>query len=236
LPGNSPQFKIHCTQFSFARFESVRGDISRQAALPSTEVPVADKPNEFAALMERVAQGDKQALAEVYEKYHKAIRMVVRYRLNKYPQLRTLNDSMDFVQMLWQDLLAEPEKLDEFSTIERLLKYLAVRIEHKIEKVQRKYTAQKRDLRRRRHLSAPGVAVAAAAVTDPRPDPAQQAASHEAWERWSLSLPERHRQVIIMLRDGFTYDEIAAELCCSMRTIKRLVAKLRNMLPPEPLP
>jgi len=190
---------------------------------------VADKPNEFAALMERVTQGDQQAIAEIYEKYHKAIRMVVRYRLDKYRALRTQFDSMDFVHLLWQDLVAHPEKLGEFSTIETLLKYLAGMVKHKIEKTQRKYTAQKRDLRRCRHLSDPGVTAAAAAIADPWPRPDQQAASHEDWLRWLESLPEHYRQAVIMVRDGFSYQETAAKLGCSERSIRRIMAKIRYM-------
>jgi len=55
---------------------------------------------------------------------------------------------------------------------------------HKVEKVQRKYVAQKRDRRRLRHLDDPCIATAATAITDLRPDPAQAAALQDEWERY----------------------------------------------------
>jgi DNA-directed RNA polymerase specialized sigma24 family protein len=140
---------------------------------------MADKPNPVATLMERVIQGDEQAAKELYERYHEPLIFIIRQRLNRSPQLRTQFDSMDFVQKVWEDILAHPEKLRDSSTLETFLKYLMGTACHEIQKAQRKYFAQKRDLRRRRHLSDPRVTAAAAAVADPRPDPAQQAAAHE---------------------------------------------------------
>ncbi len=192
---------------------------------------MADKPNPFAALMERVAQGDQQAIAEIYEKYHKAIIFVIRQRLKRYAELRAVNDSLDFLQEVWFSTLADPEKLREFATFEEFLKYLAGVACNKVDKAQRRYSAQKRDLRRRRHLSDPDVTAAAAAVADPWPRPDQQAASHEAWLRWLESLPEHYRQAVIMLRDGFSYQETAAKLGCSERSLRRLMAKVRAMRP-----
>lgn len=194
---------------------------------------MADQPNELAALVERVAQGDKQAAEEVYEKYHKAILMVVRYHLNQSPCLRALCDSMDLLQDVWLEVLAHPEKLVGLTAPEVFSKFLTAVARHKVQKAQRKYFAQKRDLRRRRHLSDPGIAAAAAVVTDPCPDPAQQAASDEEWGRWIASLSPRQQLVALMLRDGLTYPEIAAKLGCSKRSIRRIAAELRGPVPIE---
>jgi RNA polymerase sigma factor (sigma-70 family) len=197
---------------------------------------MADEPNEIVALIERVIQGDEQAITELYDKYHKALILIIRYRLNRSPRLRTLFDSIDLLQEVWEDVLAQPEKLRDFATFEAFFKHLARMAHHKVEKAQRKYSAQKRDLRRRRHLSDPGVAAVAAAAADPRPDPAQQAASHDTLVRWLFSLPWRQRRVVLRLGAGYSYQEIAAELACSERTIERMVAKIRHLPPPVPLP
>lgn len=197
---------------------------------------MADEPNEFAALMERVAQGDEQAAEEICERYHKAIILVIRSRLNQSPQLRTQFDSTDILQQVWEDVFAHPEKLRDFATFEVFLKHLAGMACHKVQKAQKKHFAQKRDLRRRRHLSDPGVAAAAAAVADPQPDPAQQAASDDALVSWLFSLPRRPRLVVLRLGAGYTHPEIAAELGCSERSIGRIVARIRRLPPPVPLP
>jgi RNA polymerase sigma factor (sigma-70 family) len=196
---------------------------------------MADEPNELAALLERVAQGDKQAAEEVYEKYHKAILMVVRYHLNQYPRLRALCDSTDFVQDVWLEILAHPEKLRGFSAREVFCKFLEAVARHKVQKAQRKYAAQKRDLRRRRHLSDSGVAAVAAAAADPHPDPARQAATLDEWMHWLGSLTPRQQLIVLMRRNGCTYQEIAAQIGCSKRSMRRLLAVLRS-LSPEPLP
>jgi RNA polymerase sigma factor (sigma-70 family) len=194
---------------------------------------MADEPNEFSALMERVSLGDEQAAKELFDRYHEALIRVIRYRLNLFPQLRTQFDSFDFLQEVWQDVFADPEKLHEFATFEGFRMFLAQVARHKVEKAQRKYAAQKRDLHRHRNLGDPGVGAAAAAVADPRPNPAQQAASHEAWMDWLRSLLPRQQLIVLMLRNGCPYQEIAAELSCSVRTIKRLVAEIREMPVPS---
>lgn len=197
---------------------------------------MADKPNQFEVWMERVIQGDQQAVAEVFERYREAMLIAIRYRLDKYPRLRTQFDSTDFLLEVWEDFLSHPEKYRDIITFEGILKHLASAAGHKVEKARRRFVAQKRDLRRSRHLSDPGVAAVVAAVADPHPDPAQQAAWNEAWGRWIALLSPRQREVSLGLRDGLTYQEIAAELGCSKRSIKRIVAELRDLPPPEPLP
>lgn len=196
---------------------------------------MANEPNQFAALMERVIQGDEQAVAELYNRYYKAIIMVVRYRLDRSPRLHALYDSTDFLQEVWEDVLAHPEKLRDLATFEAFFEQLARMARHKVEKTQRKYATQKRDLRRRRHLSDPGVTAAAAAVADSQPDPGQQAASDEEWGRWIVSLSPRQQRIVLMLRNGLTHEEIAAELGCSERSIRRLVSELRYLPSPVPL-
>lgn len=193
------------------------------------------EPNPFETLMERVSQGDEQAAAELYERYHKAIILIIRHRLNATPQLRALFDSIDFLQEVWQDIFAHPEKLRDFATFEAFLKYLAEMARHKVQKAQRKHASQKRDLRRVHHLGDPGVSAAAAAITDARPSPAQRAARFEVWLRWVMSLPLPQRRIVLMLRDGFTYQEVAAELDCSERSIRRIIADIRGIPPPLPL-
>ena len=190
----------------------------------------------FATLMERVSQGDQQAATELFEQYQKAIIFVVRQRLNAYPQLRALFDSIDFLQEVSQDVFADPEKLRDFTTFEVLLKYLVEMARQKVQKDQRKYASQKRDRRRVRHLGDSGVSAAAAAIADARPSPAQRAAMSEVWLHWILSLPLPQRRIVLMLRDGCTYQEIAAEFDFSERSIRRIVAEIRGMPPPMPLP
>lgn len=197
---------------------------------------MADEPSEFTALMVRVSQGEEQAFQEIYDRYHKAIRLVIRYHLNRSPQLRTQFDSIDFLQEIFKDLFAHPEKLPGFTASKDFLKYLAVVAHHKIEKARRQLTTQKRDLRRTRHLSEPEIAVRVAAVADPQPGPAQQAESREAWLRWLNSLTSRQQNIVLRLRDGCTYQEIAAAQRRSVRSIERVVHKLRDIAPPGVFP
>lgn len=195
---------------------------------------MSDEPNEFAALMERFAQGDQRAVAELYGKSHHVVIRCIRYHLNRYRRLRTQYDSIDFLQSVWTYIFSAPEKLHDFAVFEDFRKYLLKVTRHKLEKARRKHLdTQERDLGRVCHLSDPDVEVLATAVADPQPSPAEQASSQEHWDSWLLPLSPRLRRVVVLLRDGLSCREIAARLGCSLRSVGRMVVKLRRAFPPD---
>lgn len=196
-----------------------------------------EQTTEFAALMERFAQGDQQAATELYNKYNEAVIRVVRYHLARFPRLRWQYDSIDFSQSVWASVFFDPEKLRDFAQYQDFLMHIWNVTRHKIDNARRKHLGtQKRDLRRTRHLGDSDVATAAGAVADPEPSPLQQVLSHELWQCWLTSLPPRTRTAAVLLAYGYHHRDIAKQLGCSLRSIERVVAKLRRKAPPGMFP
>jgi DNA-directed RNA polymerase specialized sigma24 family protein len=167
---------------------------------------MSDKRITFSALLDRVAQSDEGAVQELVEQYREPLIHVIRRRLRSYPKLRRLFDSTDFLQDTWQQILEHPEKLQDFSTFNDLMRHLACIVNHRIEHTRRQYLdAQKRDLRRDRSLSDPDIASMAMTQSDP----GARAAFYDLWVRWLRSLSQPQRVVALMLRKGSTHSEIA---------------------------
>lgn len=184
--------------------------------------------NAFPALLVRAAQGEKQAINELFEQSQKATIQAIRFHLSRLPHLQRRFDAADFLKEAWLILLSQPEKLRECSTFPEFLRYLRRLAQHRLEHSRRMHLeSEKRALRRVRLLSDPSIAVAAASVADSRPDPVQQAACRDLWLHWTKSLPWRQRVMLCMLLSGYTPQEIAASFRCCVRTIQRLVADLR---------
>lgn len=199
---------------------------------------MADEPNEFQNLMNRVADGDQQAAAHLLHVYGDTAISLIRHRLKACPQIRRASDTDDFYQNVWQTMFACPARLRRFATPVSFIRYLLGTIRNQVNKEMRKqYGTQKRDMRRVHNMgSDAGTAAEVEQIADPRPNPAQQVASAEEWEAWLRSLTAQQQQLLIMLRAGFTHQEIASEFDCSERTIERLVAELRDRPPPVLLP
>lgn len=194
---------------------------------------MADERDEFKSMWDRMLQGDEQAAKWLYEECLEEVIMVIRFRLKRYPQLRRLFDSTWFYVDAWHELLNHPEKLRSATNFKHFLHVFRLIALHKIEREKRKnLDAQKRDLRRDRPLSDPDVANAAKVVADWRPYPMRQAESEDEWQHWLAKLPPHFQSVALLLRDGYSYQEIADKLHYSVRSIERFAFRLR-LLPLE---
>ena len=57
----------------------------------------------------------------------------------------------------------------------------------------------------------------------------QVAVAGERWADWVRRLPPGHRAVLERLRDGHTHEEVAAMLNVSVRTVERIVRRLKDL-------
>lgn len=197
---------------------------------------MSENASPFASLMHLVAQGDRQATAQLLHQYGDTLIAFIRMHLRRRDRLRSIFDSDWFANGVWADLLCDPAKCQQFATPDQFVRYLLVMARNQICNASRDYLdTQKRDLRRSRYFSDPAVSAAASVVADPHPSPAQQAEYVDGWDRWLGSLSAQEQQFILLRRAGFTFSEIAAELGCSLRSLERLVDDLRRDPPPEPI-
>ena len=182
---------------------------------------------DFKGLMARIRQGEPAAMTELCRWFEPFIRATVRRQLN--PRLRLQFDSIDFVQDVWSSFLTIPSGRYDFDTPEALLGFLnRIAYTRVVEVFRQRFGTQKHDITRVASGGDEGGAdvEAVAARTS---SASQIAIAGEQWDRLVGQFPEGHRVIVERLRDGYTYDEIAAMTNVSVSTINRIIRRLKDL-------
>ena len=185
---------------------------------------------EFRSLLARFREGDPDAAEYLCRWYAPVIRGAVRRHLDE--RLRTLFDSLDFVQDVWVSVLATPPGRYTIETPRALSAFLTRVAHDKMIDALRRHT-EARMARGSRESATPDpdrTGLDELPSSDPAPD--QWAIAGERWEQLRESLRPVYRAVAERLRDGYTYDEIARMVGVSPRTIKRIVGMLKERAGP----
>jgi hypothetical protein len=158
---------------------------------------MAENVPEFASLMHRVAQRDDRAIEQLYHRYNALLVSRLRRLLRRQPLLHTLFDAEWLANGIWADLLCIPARCQRFAAPHRFVAYLLGMARNQVHKAARGYLdTQKRDLRRRRHVSDPAVGAVAGAVADRQLTPLQQAECTDTWGQGLLFLIEREQRLV----------------------------------------
>lgn len=197
----------------------------RTVRTPAPGGGVSDQTG-FGALMDRVRAGEAGAYEELLARYGDAVRAAVRRRL--HDRLRTHYDSLDFVQDVWASFLAlEPDRY-RFADQDALVRFLCQVARNKVVEVfRRRFATRKFDITREEPLPSGGGSAVGPAGRDPTPS--QFAVAGERWADLMRRLPEGQRAVLERLRDGHTHEEVAAMLNVSVRTVERIVRRLKDL-------
>jgi RNA polymerase sigma factor (sigma-70 family) len=188
---------------------------------------MSDEDREFQLLMERLRNEDPAAYDTLYSRYGDAIRMAVRGRLHE--RLRAEFDSLDFAQAVWASFLALPKEDYTFSNPGSLGRFLTQIARHKvIEVFRQRFRTQRRDVTRERQL-LPRQGGGEAPVPGKTPTPSQDAIARERWDDMTRSLPAGQQAILQRLRDGYTHAEVAALLNVSVRSVERVVRRLKDV-------
>lgn len=181
-------------------------------------------PNEFERLMERLRAGDRDAGKDIFERYGKAIQMVVRFRLDR--RLRSQFDSIDFAQDAWASLFRIPPEKYTFRTPEELVAFLTRVAQHKMFDAYRKRCRHsKKSGRKFLHLRT-----YAEEQPSRLPTPSQVAILGEEWHRILQGNPPPLRRALEMLREGYSQREIAQHLGLHAKRIQRLIKRLNDRI------
>jgi RNA polymerase sigma factor (sigma-70 family) len=194
---------------------------------------MAETHAEFAELLEKARTGDEAALARLVEQYEPKVRVVARVLLGR--ALRPYLDSTDVVQSVHRSLLVglRAGKFD-LSEPSRLVA-LAVTM------LRRKVARHWRHLQKQQRLSlgdAPAGAPADPldARSGPAPDPAAEAAFHDAAGKLYEQLTEPEQQMLDLRLQGFTTDEIAERLGLHPVALRVRFSRLRKRLEENGVP
>jgi RNA polymerase sigma-70 factor (ECF subfamily) len=187
--------------------------------------------DDVADLMARAKAGDPAAIRDFLVRFEPEVRMMVRARLPR--KLRTQFDSVDFVQAVWQSFFSDlPVDTPEFLKAEHVHGFLAGVVRNKVYEQHRKLTrtAKYNIAREQRLYIRRGDREVPREVVSPDPSPSQAA---QAIDRLAQLIEGRcpiEVRVITLRRDGLTFDEIAARMGVSEKSIRRIIESARSRM------
>ncbi len=193
--------------------------------------PLAD---DFAELMQRVAQGDEAAFRLVAERYTPHILRVVRSNLP--PIMRRRFDSQDFAQTVWRVISRERSRLQQFEQPGQLINFLMVSARNRVISERRKQLGTaarnpKREIQIQLVDREDPTTLSPETLADPRGDtPSRIAIRRETFQGVTGGLSERDRRMLELSAKGLTCEEIATELNVVARTVRRFLSSVRDQI------
>jgi RNA polymerase sigma-70 factor (ECF subfamily) len=185
---------------------------------------MAESHGEFAQLIERVRAGSEDAARELIARYGGAVIRVIRSRLDR--KLRAKYDSADLAQDVWASFFNGALSRYPLRTPTDLAHLLTRMAGHKAVDA---FRAWHHTRRRREHLmDSATVRQEVRDVCAGQKSPSQAVAVEEEWEQVLQQQSARDQRILILLRQGHSYQEIADELGVAERTVRRVVMRLAH--------
>lgn len=195
------------------------------------------KPDEFSHLMGLVRAGDPNAVGTLLSLFEHEVRIVVRHKLPR--RLRVRYDSMDFVQSVYQSIMADwqvkpPESLQ---TQAQVCAYLQATAHHKVLEIYRRETrTQKYDMNREVATLVRGSGVVESATENSLqlyshdPSPSQNAMAKDLMESLTRGKPAVVERILVLRQEGCTFEEIGSKVGLSERAVRRILNNLRSQI------
>ncbi len=206
----------------------------RASGLDGEEIGAMDD-GEFRRLISLAQTGDEDAVATLLRRFEPDVRLMVRVRLPR--ALRTQFDSMDFVQAVWQSVLAdrEGEPLDIFENSVHFRAFLSGVARNKVmEEYRRRTQTRKYDLNREEPLYIRrGGREEPRDVASSDPTPSQELQAGDRLDQMTVGRPRLEAEIVELRRQGLTFEEIAKRLEVSDRAVRRVIDAVRERLERE---
>jgi RNA polymerase sigma-70 factor (ECF subfamily) len=187
----------------------------------------------FFDVMTRLRAGDQQAASEVFQRFSARLIALARSRLDGY--LRRKVDPEDILQSVCKSFFARHAQgqyeLGNWDSLWTLLTVLTVR---KCANSAQYHRRARRDARKEeaRQGAADEAATGWEAV-DREPTPEEAAMLSETVERLMRQLDERDREILALSLQGLAPEEISTQVGYAQRTIRRVLAHVRERLQAE---
>ena len=192
---------------------------------------MTDWKAEIQDILDRVSQGDSQAITELVEKFEPEIRVIARRQLG--PSLRPYLDSMDIVQSIHRTLfLGLKNEQFQFASPERLFAFVSMLVRRKTARQWRKHRRQQRES---------GIKVTDDGVSDfmlawrTRNEATDEVADREEIEQVLSHLEETDRKLITLRMEGCSTAEAARLLKLDPDATRVRLSRLRQRLNQTPL-
>jgi RNA polymerase sigma-70 factor (ECF subfamily) len=194
------------------------------------EASAVSEESSFQDLMGRLRAGDGSAADEVFRRFAGRLIALARGRLDRV--LRRRADPEDVLQSVLRSFFhrygAVAPNLDDWDGLWALLTTITVR---KCGRRVRFHRQACRDARREVTADpADDASWAGWEALAREPDPAEAAALAETVEALLRDQDERDRQIVVLTLQGFSREEVAAQVGSSRRTAERVLERVRRRL------
>ena len=195
-------------------------------AAPDAAAPPAPDAQTDQLLLERFQRGDREAAAQLYDRYAERLRALTRRKSSSALACRL--DPDDIVQSVFRNFFhAARTGGYDIPPGEDLWKLLLVIALNKIRARGTFHRAAKRDVRRTRRID--GLDPYALAKENPHGQSARTFLRMVAEEALA-SLPPLQRRIVELRMEGYQVHEIAHETGRSLRTVERTLQNCRKQL------
>ena len=178
--------------------------------------------DEFHALMQKVVAGSETAAEELFRDYGPSLLHAIRQRMSE--RIRSQFDSLDFAQDVWASFFKDLPEKRSFTRPNELVVFLTKVAENKIiDALRHRLKTKKHDLQREESLDD-SRRIDKDELVGEQPTPSQIMMTKEEWVEFLRKQPPVYRRIFILLREGKTQDQIAAELGIHKKTVQRVVA------------
>jgi RNA polymerase sigma-70 factor (ECF subfamily) len=184
----------------------------------------------FAALLDRLRQGDSEAALELFQRYARRLIALARSRLDA--RVRQKVDPEDVLQSVLKSFIVRHRGGEfDLANWDSLWALLAVLTLRKCGYQTRHFRAARRDVQREQASPVGGAETHASwQVLAREPTPDEAALLAEAVEQLFRGLDESGRQVVELSLQGYKGAEISARLGLAERTVYRLLERVKRKL------
>jgi len=180
---------------------------------------------EWARIVQGLRDGDREVLFDFWKQYGQALQQVAERNLA--PGMRRRVGADDVVQSACRTFLRRAQVGQfELADSEELWRLLCAITLNKVREQTRFHLRQKRGLGQEIHAVQDS-------INDPNPaaakgpTPAEAAAFGDQLEQLLLGLDAEERKIVDLKLQDFTQDEIAQQLGCSERTVRRVLKRVQ---------
>jgi RNA polymerase sigma-70 factor (ECF subfamily) len=180
----------------------------------------------FRGLVDQLRAGDDAAATEVFNRFARRILGLARQQL--HATLRPKVDPEDVLQSVFRSFFHRQREghfaIENWDSLWGILMVMTLR---KCRRRNQYYRADRRDAKRETHWDAEGEAESDPGVFARDPTPSEAAILIELVGRLMRDLPDEDRAVLTLHLQGCTIAEIKAQTGRAMRTIRRVLERIR---------
>lgn len=195
---------------------------ARQARTSNAMDPARPAPD-LDTLLNRLNQGDPDAAGPILQHFEPYLRMAVRRHLSG--RIRSKFDSGDVVQSAMADLIVHfrgPGR--EFADGAHIRNFLNRVV---INRLHDRFRRHRREMDQQRAMADSEFGELS---DDDNARPSRDLAHHELWESILKACPQRHRDVILLRREGLRHNQIAERLGLHPSTVRRVIADVARQI------